>query len=67
MMACDNDTKELALALVELGADIEATNNVSKVGQGHCMTHGVSREEFFRGSRSVNRRLGAVEPLLRLG
>ena len=29
--ACHNDNKELAVALVELGADIEAKDNVSKV------------------------------------
>ena len=45
MIACHNNNKELALALVKLGADIDATNNVSKVWPGHCMAPGVSREE----------------------
>ena len=40
MMACCWDNKETALALVELGADIEGKDNVSIVWSGHCMTPG---------------------------
>ena len=68
MIACHNNNKELALALVKLGADINAKSNVSKVWPGHCMTPGVSREECLEAvGQSINRRFGAVEPLLRLG
>ena len=47
MIACRYNNKELAVALLELGADIEARNDVSKVWPGHCMTPGVSRESSF--------------------
>ena len=54
MIACWHNHKELAVALLELGADIEAKNNVSKVWPGHCMTPGVSREECLEAvSRSI--------------
>ena len=47
MIACSKNYKELAVALLELGADIEARNDVSKVWPGHCMTPGVSRLIVF--------------------
>ena len=54
MYACSNKNKEIALALVKLGADINAKSNVSKVWPGHCMTPGVSREECLEAfSQSI--------------
>ena len=54
MLACCNNYVKLAVALLELGADVEAKNNVSKVWPGHCMTPGVSREECLEAvSRSI--------------
>ena len=54
MYACRNGNKELSLALVERGANMEAKDMVSKVS-GHCMTPGVSREECLE---SVSQSIG---------
>ena len=62
MIACINNRKEIALALVELGADINAKSNVSKVWPGHCMTPGVSREECLE---SVSQSIGGLALLSR--
>ena len=61
--ACrDNENKELAVALVELGANMEATDRVSKAWPGHCMTPGVSREECLE---AVSESIGGLALLSR--
>ena len=62
IIACIYKNKETALALVELGADIEAKSNVSKVWSGHCMTPGVSREECLE---AVSQSIGGLALLSR--
>ena len=62
IIACDNNNKETALALVELGADINAKDNVSKVWPGHCMMPGVSREECLE---AVSESIGGLALLSR--
>ena len=62
ILACRYNDKELALALVKLGADIEAKDNVSKVWPWHCMTPGVSREECLE---AVSQSIGGLALLSR--
>ena len=62
MIACFNNHKELALALVELGANIEAKDIVSKVWPGHCTTPGVSRKECLE---AVSQSIGGLALLSR--
>ena len=62
MKACNNDNKELAVALVELGANMEAKDNVSKLWPGHCMTPDVSREECLE---AVSESIGGLALLSR--
>ena len=62
MWACRQNSKETALALVELGADIEAKDNVSEVWPGHCMAPGVSREECLE---AVSESIGGLALLSR--
>ena len=50
------------MVLLELGADIEASNDVSKVWPGHCMTPGVSREECLE---AVSESIGGLALLSR--
>ena len=60
--ACYYNNKEIALALMELGANINAKDNVSKVWPGHCMTPGVSREECLE---AVSQSIGGLALLSR--
>ena len=62
MQACSYNSKDIAVALVELGADINAKNNVSKVWPGHYMTPGVSREECLE---AVSESIGGLALLSR--